>query len=80
MRNQLLRRKTEIDETTEKMEQGLWTRWKGLYKTEHGVATYEENVANEEVAQVFMCANLRESGSERTTYLMNYGLQVAFPP
>jgi hypothetical protein len=70
-----------MDETIEKMEQGLWTRQKGfLYKTEHGVSMYGENAAHKEVAQVLMYTNLRESGSESTIYLMNYGLQVTFLP
>lgn len=63
--------------TTEKMEQGLWKGREGLYKTEHGVPAYGENIANEDVAQVFMYTNLRESGSERIINLTNYGLRVA---
>lgn len=63
-----------MDGTAEKMERGLWKRREGLYTTEHGVPTYGKNIANEDVAQVFMYTNLRESGSERIINLMNYGL------
>lgn len=57
-----------MDGTAEKMERGLWKRREGLYKTEHGVPTYGKNIANEDVAQVFISENLglKESLISRT--------------